>query len=781
MTLSAPMAVAFSVVAGLPADARQWITVDLAGYPGSGRRGYVVASEPIGSAWNALTISTRIREVIVSELRRRQHMPVDEALGRALAVANGVVTNQGRDQALNGPERAPLVGITAIVFDGDQATIAHLPPGQLILIQDGLIYTVPEFDSWFPTYQPRDIPGRQAEPLGYARWTAPLIAQTDLRPGDSMILTSQDLGRALAEEMASSGLDANDLARLHHRDPDQVLDFAREIVIDRDMHAAAAAVVSFPPLPSSHEIQTFADVKRRTGDRWRHLKATLRRAEKPVVVAIEPDSEYVDPPAVEPTVPAAPQESRPNQVLQSVNKIFEPRARQAPWRKPPEHTQLGVPGKHGVDIFRGQTHYMGDQSWRNNLPRLPIIGSAWIWPVLLLIVAGVVLGAMTIRDRYEEPEVDVGATIDQIDRAIVAARDENDPVEAAEELNAILDQIELARNESVPGDMLDQRELAVTELLDDVTNVIRTSDVQRIGTLPEEFGDARVQGIFTPAGVFFVAGSLYQYRPNPASDTPDLVTILEEGATVGSASVGSLWGVAFDVHGLYATDGNSVFMLPVESQEWKAVELGRINNQPWMPGPVAAFDGALYLLQAEYRQIYRFPIEGTEDVAAPRDWLQTGARDRINDATDIAIDGNIYVLLDDGTIQVMLRGDLDQVLEPAYVEPDLATALSGPGGSGYLYAVVNVEDSDDGRIVAFDTEGQNAVQLRLPIGFTTGDVDVRMPFDGVQDVIVDESTGTIYIINADAIWTTRYSLPALPEEENDGEPADTEVEGTPIA
>ena len=446
--------------------------------------------------------------------------------------------------------------------------------------------------------------------------------------------------------MAGSGLDANDLARLHHRDPDQVLDFARGIVVDRDMHAAAAAVISFPPLPSSHEIQTFADVKRRTGDRWRHLKATLRRAETPVVVEDVPEPAITEAPPDEMVIPAAP---RPNQVVQRVNKVFEPRARQALWRRPPEHTQLGVPGKHGVDIFRGQTHYMGDQSWRHNLPRLPIIGSAWIWPVLLLIVAGVVLGAMTIRDRYEEPEVDVGTTIDQIDRAIVAARDEDDPVEAAGELNAILDQIEMARSESVPSDLLDQRELVVTELLDDVTNVIRTSDVQRIGTLPEEFGDARVQGISTPAGVFFVAGSLYQYRPNPTSETPDLVTILEEGETIGSTTVGSLWGVAFDVHGLYVTDGASVFMLPVESQEWKAVELGHINNQPWMPGPVAAFDGALYLLQAEYRQIYRFQIEGTEDVAVPGDWLRVGARDRINDATDIAIDGNIYVLLNDGT------------------------------------------------------------------------------------------------------------------------------------
>jgi hypothetical protein len=46
---------------------------------------------------------------------------------------------------------------------------------------------------------------------------------------------------------------------------------------------------------------------------------------------------------------------------------------------------------------------------------------------------------------------------------------------------------------------------------------------------------------------------------------------------------------------------------------------------------------------------------------------------------------------------------------------------------------------------------------------------------------VDESTGTIYIINADAVWTTRYSLPALPEEETDGDPTGTEPDSTPIA
>jgi hypothetical protein len=52
---------------------------------------------------------------------------------------------------------------------------------------------------------------------------------------------------------------------------------------------------------------------------------------------------------------------------------------------------------------------------------------------------------------------------------------------------------------------------------------------------------------------------------------------------------------------------------------------------------------------------------------------------------------------------------------------------------------------------------------------------VTEPFDDIQDVIVDESTGTIYIINADAIWTARYSLPELPQTVDPGDPTATPV------
>lgn len=774
MTLAPPTSVGFAVAGGSPADARQWIAVDLAGFPGVGRRGYVVATEPVVRSWHGIELANRSREIILTELRRLRHLPADEALGRAFAAANGVVFGTNRDRTFAGDAEEPsLVGVTAMVFEDQTATIAYVPPGQLMLVEDGLAYAIPDFASWFPDYHQAESSANQPEPLGYASWTAPLMAQTEMRPGDTIILCTSAMGRAYIEDVVESRRSFTDLSWFHHRDPDVVLDSFREVVIARDMPAAAAAVVSFPPLPNSSQIQTVGDVARRARDNVRHGTAIVRQL-KPVRTSNRSHAAPLPPDTS--GEPAGDIRSRPHRqrrkppvdrAIQRLQGALEPTpGKRAGWRRPSLVAEYGVPGAHGVDIYRGQSHYMGDTSWRHNLPRLPIIGSAWIWPLLAMIVAGTVLGGLWIREEYLLPDVDTDATIASIDQRIIEARDATDNSVVASELAAAQLEIDQARAIGLPDDALDQRQQVVTELLDDATNVIRMSDVQRIGSLPEEFGEARVQGVYTPAGVFFVAGSLYQYRPDPEGASPELVTILNEGESIDGATVGSLWGLAFDVKGLYVTDGITVFMLPVESQEWRAIRLGRINDQEWLPGPIAAFDGSIYLLEAQYRQIYRFAVETADGEAAPQDWLLTGARDRVESATDLAIfDGRVYILLEDGTVQRMYLGDVEAEIVPPYVKEDIAVALVGPAGSGYLYEAVENEAGDDGRIVAFDLEGGNAAQLRLPMGFSTGDANVVAPFAGMQDVIVDESTGTLYIINADGIWTARFSLPELPEDE----------------
>ncbi|HYJ12554.1 MAG TPA: hypothetical protein VEW66_03125 [Thermomicrobiales bacterium] len=793
MTLSAATAIGFAVAGGAPADARQWITFDLAGFPGSDRRGYIVATEPLLRSWHGIDLANQAREIILTELRRLRHLPPDEALGRSLAAANGIVLSRNHEAAQSGlVEDVSLVGVSAVVFEDNVATIAHVPPGQLILIEDGLVYTVPEFRSWFPDFaQDTDGPAA-AEPLGYASWTAPLMAQSEVRAGDTVILCTADLGRAFVEDAVASGYSERDLVWLHRRDPDDVLNVLKEVVIDTELPSAAAAVLSFPPLPSVAEIRTLGDVRLRAGDTIRHAVAGVRQvlpsgnervSRNPVIPG---DGSDLPAPVAEVPQVAEGQRLRVGRsgpdLQDRLQRVFEPkRDSKAQWQRRSQVAEFGVPGSHGVNVYRNQSGYASESGWRHRLPRLPIIGSSWIWPLMFLAAIGLVLGALWMRQELLGTDVPPEDVLASIDQEIVAAREADASSDVLSALNAAQEEIDRAEEIGLDPALIEPRQQTVTEMMDAETNVIRMSDVQRIGSLPDELEASIIQGVNTPAGVFFVAGDLYQYLPNEEGQTPELVKILAEGDKIGNVAVGGLWGVAFDARGLYVTDGDSVFMLPIESQEWRAVSLGRINNQAWTPGPLAAFDGSIYLLQAEYRQIYRFSVASSENTAQPVDWLLTGARDSADDATDIAIDGNIYMLIDDGTMQLLRLGDLQSSVRPEYVGDDRAVSLVGREGTGYLYEMVLSEDVEDARIVAFDLSGENAVQLRLPIGFSTGDANVAAPFDGVQEIIVEESTGTIYIFNSDGIWTARYSLPELPADSvTEDEPVTTPTE-QPVA
>lgn len=796
MALTSASSIAFAVAGGMPADAREWITVDMAGHLTSGRRGYLIATEPIGQTGRAFELASQARDIIMRELRRMHRAAPDEALGRAFAAANGAIYEQTRGAVLAGADQRVLIGATAIVFENQIATIAHLPPGQLILVEDGLVYAVPSLESWFPHYASNADSASQPEPLGFASWTSPLTAQTELRPGDTIVACSAATGQAFAEEVVSSGFALRDLTYLHHRDPEIVLDAFRGVVLARDLNHAAAAVVSFPPLPDGAQVTSLADIGRRARERWRHGRAQVSQW-RPRVAPRRPggavDADVGSGRGALPemslaaasahsgvtTAPADAQQEpirtsrggvpvkkdrierrleRAQARMQRIADWGGPKWRQT-WASPSPTSQFGVPGAHGVSRFRGQAMYMGETSWRNRLPRLPIIGANWIWPLLLMLVLAAILGASLVRERLLDDEVNQDAFVAAIDEEILETRDLESDKEIVAQLGAAQRAVDDARAAGIPEDVLRPREQAITEQLDGATDVIRMSDLQRIGTLPEEFDQTSVRGVNTPAGIFFVAGNLYQWQPGDQGDPRNIQTILKQGDAIGTATVGNLWGLAFDAKGLYVTDGAHVFMLATDSGEWRAVQLGRINNQPWRPGAMAAFDGSIYLLQPEYLQIYRFGVEDATDSAAPRDWLVSDRED-LADARDIAIDGKVYVLLADGRVLVLFRGEQDSSLEPQYVETGAASSIVNGAATGYTY--IAMTDGDNGRIVAFDQAGGAAYQVRLPIGFSTSDVSVRAPFDGLQDVVVDESTGTFFIINGDAIWTARYSLPPLP-------------------
>jgi hypothetical protein len=252
-----------------------------------------------------------------------------------------------------------------------------------------------------------------------------------------------------------------------------------------------------------------------------------------------------------------------------------------------------------------------------------------------------------------------------------------------------------------------------------------------------------------------------------------MVIVLQSGSEVEGMTVGDLFGVAYDGESLVTTDGEHMFFAgSADGAAWQGSELEEINQQgPWPSGPVGAFAQNMYLLVSDYRNIYQFVMDPEVPSTGPIDWVLTGDRVNLNMAVDMTIDGNIYVLLENGQVLTMLRGSQKAAFDIPTFDPETEEPLAIIGGpmTGYLYVAV-VDDDGHGRVIAMDREGGHMSQLALPEGLSTGGTDVLPPFDDLQDISVDEASGTLYLINGDAVWTARYSLPPLPEPE-----------GTPVA
>lgn len=761
MTLPQPTAVAAAVSGGIPTDVREWIAVDIIGSPSVHRRGYAVYTEPLDPDGHTSELARQVRDVLLHELRLHPRQAPDAALARAFGVANSLVYDDARLHGGN-PKQ---IGATAVVFEGHTATIAHVPPGQLILIQDHLVYGVPDLDSRLPYWAEESSPAPNPEPLGYSTWTAPLLVQTELMPGDTVVLCNDATARVLAK-MGTDPLDsAVNMRGFHGQDPDEILDTVRAAVLEDGEPFFASTVISFPPNPVASEIESLEDVARSAREQARHAKAAVRSIIPtiPTLPTIRRGKVSEEEGAEEDGVEAEPEIEKPKISLQErLIRITEgrPNDGQSTWRPRRPETMYGAPGAHGVRRHRRITGGGEGFSWKSGVPRAPFVTSPIFVGIVLLAIF--LLGALiwNQRDIFLPDENVYVPALAQVDQRLNAVETMDDPNQIRSELDTAQSDLERAEDLGAPSDLVEQRQVAITLERDEVDGVLRVSGVSRIGSLPEDLHGENTSAFMTSGGIFLANGNLYRLNPESA----EMQMMLEEGREIEGVRVGSLFGVAYDGNFLVVTDGRAVFFASsTDGAIWQSMQMEEINNQgPWEPGPIAAFNEQMYLLAPEFRNIYTFATDANQQVVAPADWVSIGDRVNLNIAVDMTIDGNIYVLLEDGQVVTYRSGlEIHRYDLPGFdfrtQEPK--AIVRGPT-TGYVYVVVE-DDDGGGRVIATDVEGENAVILELPTGFSTGGADVMDPFEQVQDIVVDEPTGTLYIINGDAVWSFQYTLPAL--------------------
>ena len=386
-------------------------------------------------------------------------------------------------------------------------------------------------------------------------------------------------------------------------------------------------------------------------------------------------------------------------------------------------------------------------SWRARLPRGPVVNVPGRLVTALVLAAVVAAASGTAYGRHQDRQASVAAYVATAEVSLAAVDAAPDAGAAAVHLTRAQQALDRARRAGGAPALLASRQRVVDAARDEVRGIRRLTDVAKIGDLPPALAGQPIRLARSGREVYVVAADLYRV------DAPQrrLVRLLAAGQTVDGASVGALQDAAVDGNGLAVTDGARLYRRDAGGR-WRASPLGLLEDgQPWPVAAAGLFQGSLYLLHPTAGQILKFAT-GSLD-ALPDAWAADAATTDLERARDLAVDGNIYVLVDDGRVLVFHRGALRSTLaDQAPPAPANPVALFGQTDSRFLYEAA--AGPDGGAIVRLDRDGGQAEQWLMP---ADGDPAVTRVLADVQDAVVDETTGVLYVVTRDALW--RVAIP----------------------
>jgi hypothetical protein len=177
----------------------------------------------------------------------------------------------------------------------------------------------------------------------------------------------------------------------------------------------------------------------------------------------------------------------------------------------------------------------------------------------------------------------------------------------------------------------------------------------------------------------------------------------------------------------------------------RAVALGQ-GAAPAGARAIAAFGGNLYVLDAGGNQLWRYKPQGDGYGGTPESYFDKPLGD-LGSALDMAIDGNVYLLLADGRIRKFFGGAEKDFAVAGLNEPlkkPVALAVDAEARNGSVYVI------EAGRVVQFNPDGAFIRQFRAD-----GDA-----FDALEDLVVDENGERMFVMSGGKLYVTH--IPALP-------------------
>ena len=677
---------------------RQIKVVDATAAPGArpSRGDLYILLEVLGGFPDVGFVLDQLASLITEEYYRGTGSTTG-SIGAALRAANEWLFEEN----LNSPrEQRGVAGVTCAVLRDGQLYLGQIGPALAYLWQADSLRRCPEDSPWLRQAIPSDTERAASPPLGVRRIIEPQFHHAALEPGDTFVLASPALARLATAEV---------IADVIARGPDAAAQELRRLAGEQDLNVLIVGVQAEGVLVPWPDVEETPEEPEEVGE----MRRPVRRRRVPALSVAS--------------------------TLDTARRLFQ----QA------QHG-LGALLRRLVPERRGAARPARPVRRTPAAPRGRF--DSRVVGVLAILVPVLILAIVLItRYQYESSRrAQIAALLRQASEArasIVTTGQRDQQRQALLQAISLIDQA-LQLDPQEPA-ALDLRRQVMDEL--DATSVIQRLYIMwELADLADATGQARLSRVIVRGPDVFIldtgADRVFHRLLTPAGDAleaPAPAPLVQKGQTYGGVAVGELVDMVWMPSGGERTKSNLLILerggslLEWDPQQGIAV-LPVADSAAWRkPQAAGAFNGNFYLLDPQQDRIMKYVPAAGGYTSPPLDYLTEPSPGLLSGAIDMAIDGNIYVLLADGTILKFYAGEQQVFRTSGLDEPlrnPVALFCSGEDDTrGYLY----VADAGLARVVQFTKQGEFVRQFRAPEG--------QLQLTQLGGLFVDETLQRMYL------------------------------------
>ncbi|MDI3339135.1 MAG: hypothetical protein QJR03_01245 [Sphaerobacter sp.] len=412
--------------------------------------------------------------------------------------------------------------------------------------------------------------------------------------------------------------------------------------------------------------------------------------------------------------------------------------RDRPIEQPRDDGTLGLPR---LGRYEDRPRLPDFTGIRARLPRAPVGRLTGVVALVLIVclTGALIFSVHNSRVRARE------AKIEQLFQEAVAQRqqalEQTSPLAAQAYLEAAEARIRQAQAAGLDAVRAEQELAAIATTRDQALGIDRLANIQVLGGVP-----AAPEGV-SPR-IFFGNGQLYVFTDalyRLDTDGTKLIRLLGPDDLVGGEPVGTLLGAAWGDGSPIAFSGTAAYLFDPATATWSRQPLGTFGTAYAGIVQSNGYGGNLYLLSPSSGQILKFASGAFAQ--QPEDWTGGLAAEDLTQATDMEIDGRIYVLLADGRVLDFYRSALEHTYTPT-VTPAIhdAVALSAQPGRPYMYVA-----DGEGRILRLTRDGAVVQQFMAGAGAPS--------LANIRDIAVDDILGVAYVLTDQALLQVHLPPP----------------------